>query len=166
MRITGDRTLLRISGIVIPVIMCVLLLSAALSSERDLNSLKSRQKELSLLKEEYLLLKGRVDSVEGKKSLSQVKGIVQAVDELLLPMGLKQKIKSVKPTGVKELKDATEEEAEVHIEKADMNETVNIFYKIENAPMALSVKKAVIKTSFENPAYVNITMVLALIRQK
>jgi hypothetical protein len=79
---------------------------------------------------------------------------------------LKQKVKSVKPTATREIKDAVEEEAEVLVEKADMNEVINILYKIETAPFALSMRKATIKTSFENPSYLTITMTIALIRQK
>lgn len=122
--------------------------------------------ELLLVKDEFLSLKNRMDAIEGKRSLSKVEGIVQAIDQVFLPLGLKQKVRSVKPTGTREIKDAIEEEAEIQVEKVDMNEMVNIFYKIENVPMALSIKKSTIKTSFENPALLHITMTIALIKTK
>ena len=47
-----------------------------------------------------------------------------------------------------------------------MNEMVNMLYKIENAPMALSLKRVNIRTAFEDPALLNISMTLSLIRNK
>jgi hypothetical protein len=148
------------------VLLCLLALNLSLSLKKEVKGLKERRQELLVLKDEILVLKSGVDAVEVKKSLSKVKGIVQAVDEIFLSIGLKQKVKSVKPTATREIKDAVEEEAEVLVEKADMNEVINILYKIETAPFALSMRKATIKTSFENPSYLTITMTIALIRQK
>jgi hypothetical protein len=81
-------------------------------------------------------------------------------------MGLNQKVKSVKSIGVREKKYGIEEEAELQIEKVNMNEVTNILYRIENAPMVLSIKKATIKTSFDNPSLLNITMTIGLIKPK
>lgn len=166
MKITAGGRRLAAACIAVCVLFSAALLHMAVSSERALRDLKSRHDELNLLKGEYLALKGRVESVEAKKSLTHAKGIVQAVDEVFLPLGLKQKVKSIKATGVRDVKDAVEEEAEIQIERVDMNEAVNILYRFENAPMALPVRKAVLKASFDNPAHLNITMTVALIRNK
>lgn len=47
-----------------------------------------------------------------------------------------------------------------------MNEMANIFYRIEHAPMILTVKKATIKQSFENPELLNITLDLSFLKTK
>lgn len=47
-----------------------------------------------------------------------------------------------------------------------MNEMVNIFYRIENAPMILTIKKATVKKSFENPELLNISLVLSFLNPK
>lgn len=166
MRKTVNGKALACGAVITASIVCAFLFNLSYRSGKELENLKSRSKEIALLRDEYLSLKAKVDSVEGRKNLTQVRGIVQAVEEVFLSAGLKQKLKSVKPTGVKELKDAVEEEADVHAEKVDINEAVNIFYRIENAPAAISIKKTVIKTSFDSPALLNITMTLALIKQK
>jgi hypothetical protein len=119
-----------------------------------------------VLANEYAGLKTTVDSVEGKKSLTKVEGIVQAVDEVFKSIGLSQRVKSVKSTGTRERKFASEEEADVSVEKVTMNEMVNILYRIETAPMILSVKKTSIKMSFDNPSLLNVTMTVSLIRPK
>lgn len=166
MRLRIERRLLVAGGIAISVMLCILALKTYSSLGKDLRNLKNQRQELLLLKDEFLSLKSRIDAVEGKRSLTKVEGIVQAVDEIFLPLGLKGKVKSVKPTGTKETKEATEEEAEVQLERVDMNEMVNIFYRIENVPLTLSIKKATIKTSFEHPTHLNITMTIALIKLK
>ena len=167
MRLKIERRLFLMAiGFAVSVVLCILALNVSSSLKDDLRNLKAVQREFLALKDEFLSLKNRINAVEERKSLTKVEGIVQAVDEIFLPLGLKNKVKSVKPTGTKELKDSIEEEAEVLVEKVDMNEMVNIFYKIENAPMIISIKKATIKTSFENPALLNIVMTISLVKPK
>ncbi|MDH5202830.1 MAG: hypothetical protein OEZ31_03630 [Nitrospirota bacterium] len=166
MRLKVDRRLFIAGSIAVTVILCIFLVSISLSLKKDLGNLKTQQKELFLINDEFMSLKNRVDAVENKKSLAKIEGIVQATDEVFQPLGLKKKVKSVKPTGTKDLKETIEEEAEVQVEKVDMNEMVNIFHKIENSPFILSVKKTTIKTSFENPSLLDITMTIALVKPK
>jgi uncharacterized protein YoxC len=161
-----DRNVFAISGIALLFILCVVLFEVSLSLKKDRDDLRSRQREMLVLANEYAGLKTTVDSVEGKKSLTKVEGIVQAVDEVFKSIGLSQRVKSVKSTGTRERKFASEEEADVSVEKVTMNEMVNILYRIETAPMILSVKKTSIKMSFDNPSLLNVTMTVSLIRPK
>lgn len=154
------------AGVAAFVILLIVLVNLASSLRRDLGNVKAQQKELLQLRDEFLSLKNRVEAVERKKSLTKVEGVVQAVDQVFQPLGLKQKVKSVKPTSRKEMKDLVEEEAEVQIEKVNMNEMVNILYKMENAPMILTLKRTTVKTTFENPSHLNLILTLALIREK
>jgi general secretion pathway protein M len=161
-----DRNVLTISGIVFLFIVCVILFEVSLSLKRERDTLRSQQTEMLFLAGEYAGLKNIVASVEAKKSSTKVEGIVQAVDEVFKSMGLSQKVKSVKSTGTREKKYASEEEAQVSVEKVTMNEMVNILYRIENAPMILSVGKTSVKTAFDNPSLLNITMTVGLIKPK
>src|SRR5512142_547731 len=97
---TDGKTLL-IIGIVLLFVGSVALLEISMSLKRQSSILRSRQKEMLLLSQEYTGLKSIVGSVEARKSLTKVEGIVQAVDEIFKSIGLQQKIKSVKSTGVK-----------------------------------------------------------------
>lgn len=150
-------------GAGICIVFCIVFLNFSLSLKGDLRNLKAQQSELYALKEECLSVKGRIEAVEGKRSLTKAEGIVQAFDEVLRSLGLRQKLKYVKPLGTRKMEGAREEEAEVEIENVSMNETINILYKIENAPTILSIRKASFRTSFENPGVLNITMSIALI---
>lgn len=155
-----------IAAIVVSLVLGILLVNMSLSLKKERAESRSRQKEISLLKGEFERLKGVVDSVEGKKSLIKVEGIVQAVDEVFRSLGLSRNVRSVKPLGAKEKKYTIEEEAEIQVEKVNMNEMTNIFYKIENNPMVLSIKKTTIKTSFDSPNLLNLTITVDLVKPK
>lgn len=118
------------------------------------------------LKDEFILLRNKIDSLERKKKLIKIKGIMPAVDDVVSSLGLKNRIKSVKPLGSKDISGDVEEEAEVVLEKLSMNEAVNLFYRIENAPMLLVLKSARIKTAFEAPDLLNLTLVISLVYEK
>jgi len=151
---------------VVLIIVVIITLNVYSSSKKELKKLKSEQMEMAVLKEEFLSIKRMVDAVESKKALTKVEGVVQAVDEVFQPLGLKGKVKSVKPAGARETKDSIEEYADVQVEKVNMNEIVNVFYKVENVPLILSVKRAAIKTSFENPELFNLTITLSFVKPK
>ncbi len=166
MNLKTDRKTIVIAGIALLFICCAVLFEISLTLKRQNNSLRSRQKEMLILSQEYSGVKNVVSAAEARKSLTKVEGIVQAVDEIFKSMGLQQKVKSVRSAGMKEKKYASEEEADVSVEKVTMNELVNILYRMENAPMILSVRRTSIKTSFENPSLLNITMTIGLIKPK
>lgn len=136
------------------------------ASREDTGRLKTRLNELLVLDSEYKDLKKRINTIEQRKSLTKVSGITQALDDILTSLDLKGKMKSMKALGSREIKGGTEESAEVRIEKLDMNELVNLFYKMENAPMILSIKKAAIKKSFEKPELLDITLTLTLFMER
>lgn len=162
-----DKRLIYISsGLILFVVIAVYGINLLSSERRELKLLNDQRKEMLILKDEYVSLKKRIDSAESRKDLSSAQGIVQAADEVFQSIGLKDKVKTVKSTNRRDMKEGTEEEAELLIEKVSMNEMVNIFYKIENAPMILTIKKAAIKKSFENPELLNVSLTLSFLKMK
>jgi hypothetical protein len=132
-------------------------------SERELAALQARSEEFSNLIDEYNKLKVQVSAIDGKRSLSKISSIIQAVDEVLLSLGIKEKMKSLKGIGGRDFGGrVNEESAEVQMEKVAVNELMHVFYKIENAPMPLSIKKVSIKKSFAFPELLDITMTISL----
>lgn len=155
-----------ISGSIIFIIILTISINLLSSERRELEMLKNQRREMMTLKEDFLSLRQRINAVEGKKNLSNVRGVIQAVDEVFSSVGLKDKVKTVKSAGKKEIRDGFEEEADIYLEKVTMNEMINIFYKIENAPMVLTVKKAVVKKSFENPELLNVSLSISFLKTK
>jgi hypothetical protein len=154
------------SGLIIFVIIIAFAINLLSHETGERRRLLEQRKEMLALRDEYLFHKKRITAVENKKNLSSIQGIIQAVDEVFLSIGLKDKIKTVKSTGKRDIKDGTEEEAELQVEKVNMNEMINIFYRIENVPMILTIKRAAIKKSFENPELLNITLTLSFLKTK
>ncbi len=154
------------AGLIILLIFITGIIIALSAARGELERLRSQHNEMVLLKDEFLSLKTRIDTIERKKNLMKINGVIPAVDEVFSSLGLKNRIKSIKPSGTKEMSGSIEEEAEVLAEKLSMNEMVNLFYKIENAPMLLVLKKVNIKTSFEKPDLLNLTIVISLVHEK
>ncbi len=133
------------------------------ASSRELSQLKTRFTEFSILSAEYRSLKEQVGSIEQKRFLTNTSGIAQALDDAFLSLGVKGKMKSIKGIGGREIKgQLNEETAEVQMEKVNMNELVNIFYKLENAPLLLSIQKVALKKSFDKPDLLDVTVTVSL----
>ncbi|HVO66921.1 MAG TPA: hypothetical protein VMT12_10595 [Syntrophales bacterium] len=133
------------------------------AAEKELAELNSKYQEFSALSNKFRSLKASVNAIEQKKTLTKTNSITQAIGDISLSLGIKEKIKSVKLTGTKKVIDQmSEESAEIQMEKLNMSELVHMLYKIENAPMILAVKRVVIKKSFENPELLDVTMALSL----
>jgi len=162
-----NRRIISFSAVLISFLILAALGIKMLSSQtKELHQLQGQRKEMAVLRDEYLSLQQKIQTVENRKNLTNVQGVLQAVDEVFSSVGLKDKVKTVKNTGKRETKDGIEEEADVSVEKVTMNEMVNIFYRIDHAPMILTIKKVTVKQSFENPELLNITLMLSFLKTK
>lgn len=162
-----NRRIISFSAVLISFLILAALGIKMLSSQtKELHQLQGQRKEMAVLRDEYLSLQQKIQTVENRKNLTNVQGVLQAVDEVFSSVGLKDKVKTVKNTGKRETKDGIEEEADVSVEKVTMNEMVNIFYRIDHAPMILTIKKVTVKQSFENPELLNITLMLSFLKIK
>jgi type II secretory pathway component PulM len=133
------------------------------AAEKELSELTARYHEFSTLTNKYRSLRASVNAIEQKKTLTKTNSITQAIGDISLSLGIKEKMKSIKLTGTKKIVDQmSEESAEIQMEKLNMSELINLFYKIENAPMILAIKKVAIKKSFENPELLDTTMSVSL----
>lgn len=156
------RTTVVLAGCaLLAVVIAAFSLNALSRANKEIASLKLQLEETSVLKNEYLSLSQKLKAVEGRRKLTNVQGIVQAVDEIFNSLGLKGKIKSVKPL---DAKDPQEERAEVSVGGVDMNEMVNILYRTENSPMLLVIREINLKTSFQDPTLLDMTMTLSFIK--
>ncbi len=153
-----------LSGILTVISLVAFALKYISDGKKQVKVLQEQYNEILFLKEEFNALKQKINTVESKKDLSNVQGIIEAVEEIFSSIGLKNKLKTIKSSGSRETKDGIEEEADIFIEKVNMNELINIFYRIENAPMILTIKKTTIKKSFENPELLNISLTISFLK--
>lgn len=133
------------------------------ASSRELSQLKTRFMEFSILSAEYRSLKEQIGSIEQKRFLTKTSGIAQVLDDAFLSLGVKGKMKSIKGIGGREIEgQLNEETAEFQMEKVDLNELVNIFYKLEKTPLLLSIQKVSLKKSFEKPDLLDVITTVSL----
>ena len=156
----------RIFAVALLVVLFILIIPVLLWErvvEKELSELTAKYQEYSVLSNKYISLKASVDAVEQKKALTKTNSITQAIGDISVSLGIKEKMKSVKLTGAKKVIDQmNEESAEILMEKLNMTELVHLLYKIENAPMILAIKRVVIKKSFENPDLLDVTMAVSI----
>jgi hypothetical protein len=162
-----SRSSIPVATIFLLFILIIPLLIMQRTSRKEVDTLKSKRNELAVLTAEFSGLKRQVDVVEQKTASVQAKGIANVLDGIVSSLGIKGKLRSVKGLGSREIKGPmTEESAEVQLERVSMNEMVNMFYRIGEAPVILSVKRATMKKSFENPELLDVTMTIALFTRK
>lgn len=148
--IASDRFLLVVAllSLVILSITAITYFSAR-NLERRNRTLKKSIHEIESLRENVLNLKGIVESKEKKIGLTEVKGIVPVLEQMINDLNIKAK--AIKPLGRRTLGEFSEEEAELQVEGIDLNRIVNLLYRIENSPIPLKITDTSITSTFENP---------------
>jgi translation initiation factor 1 (eIF-1/SUI1) len=157
------KNIVMLAGFVAAVAIIILLLGKLSAAGDRLSSLTEMHEEVLRFRDEHRATDERLKRFEGRKNLTSVQGLAHAVDEIFEPLGLKGKVKSLKHLGSKE---NAVEKAEVTVQGVDMNEMVNFLYAHENTAMPLTIKKINIRTSFENPERLNVTMTLSFIKSE
>ena len=157
-------------GLAASFILFALIIPAALwsrSSAKGLMALEERSREFTSLAVEFKAVKAKVDALEKKASVSRPAGLAQAVHDMSSSIGLKDKVKTIKSLGVRDVKDGMSgERAEVRLERLSMNELVNLFYKFEEAPMLVSIESVNVKKTFDSPEHLDVLMTIDLFIKK
>lgn len=79
--------------------------------------------------------------------------------------GIKGKSTRVTPMKGEERGGFLEDAAEVKIEGLTANEAVNLLHRLEKGTRPLIVKKALLRTRFDDPSRLDLTLTVALLRQ-
>ena len=160
--ILSDRRTLIAAAIAIALAVYALIaFISAKNLEIKNNELTAQLKEMSALGKEFIYIKNIVESKEKKIGLTNVNSVVSALEQMLNSMGLKAKV--IKPLEKKQIREFTEEDAEIEIENIDLNNIINLLYKIENSPVPMKIKSADMKSSFENPNVFTLGLTTSLI---
>lgn len=160
--IFSDRyTLITVTAAILIAIFTFITFISANKVERGNGKLKNQLTEMQMLREELIHIKDIVESKEKKIGLTEVSGVVSALEQMLNTLGLEAKV--IKPLEKKRIKEFKEEDAELQIENIDLNKIVNLLYRIENSPVPIKIKNATIKTTFENPNIFILNLTASLI---
>jgi len=84
--------------------------------------------------------------------------------KIIETIGIKGTSSKVTPLKGDERGGFTEDSAEVKVEGLSLNEAVNLLFRLENGSRPVLVKKANLKTRFDNPAHLDLTLTIALLK--
>jgi len=138
------------------------------SFQKERKMFRMKLVEFSLLSQEYDSLKGQIDVIEGRLPVGGVGGgIAGALEDVASSLGLREKVKSVKVLGSRGITETlTEETAEVQVERLNMNEFVQMIYRLREAQTPVLLKRATAKKVFENPDLLDLSITVALYSKK
>ncbi|NMC73760.1 MAG: general secretion pathway protein GspM [Geobacteraceae bacterium] len=153
-------------GVGISLVLLFLILMTA-ANER-ISALEKKRKgreadlvEMMALKHRYLAAKaesqqfaGRLASAGGDDSPAKV------IEEI----GIKGKSSRITPLKSEERGGFMEDAAEVKIEGVTANEAVNLLYRLEKGDRPVLVKKANLKTRFDDPSRLDLVLTIALLK--
>lgn len=150
--------------------LLILLLVNAFDKIRELELKEAAQKktlaDLTVLAGELGKLNGAVESFSGRLAVSETsQDIIPLLDELFGSLGMTKSVKEMRPGESKRAEGFLESAADIEIERTDLNHAVNLVYRIKNHPALLKIGSLRIKTDFQNPDMLNISMSVSLIRQ-
>jgi general secretion pathway protein M len=153
-------------GIGISLFLLVLILFTTLNERISVLEKKRKAREHDLvemmtLKRQFLSVKrssqrfaGRLAGVRGDDSPAKI------IEEI----GIKGKSSKITPLKTEERGGFTEDSAEVKLDGLSLNEAVNLLYRLEKGSRPVLVKKANLKTRFDDPSQLDLTLTIALLK--
>jgi general secretion pathway protein M len=84
--------------------------------------------------------------------------------KIIEEIGIKGKNSQIKPVKGEEIPGYQEDAADVKVEGLSGNEAVNLIYRLEKGARPVTVKKALIKQRFDDPAKLDLSLTIALIK--
>ncbi len=120
------------------------------------------------VEEEYLKKKALIETKARKAYASDgAESAVAAIEKIGTRAGVKESLTSLKPLEEKESAGYTEKGVEVRLERIGLNQLVNLLYLIENNRGLFVIKEFSMKTRFEDPNLLDVSMkVVRLVKQK
>lgn len=85
--------------------------------------------------------------------------------KIIEEIGIKGRGSQIKPVKGDEIPGYVEDAAEVKIDGLSANEVANLIYRLEKGARPVTVKKALIKQRFDDPAKLDLSLTIALIKQ-
>jgi len=166
-RISGMDPALRLrwGGGIAALLLVLILFSAANQGIHRLEQ-KRRAREADLT--EMLKLKSRYQSLAtGGQSVVSRLAAVRPDDSparIVEETGIKGKGLQVKPLKSEEVGGFTADLADVNIDGVTANEAVNLLYRIEAGSRPVVIRKALIKTRFDDPSRLDLKLTIALLK--
>ncbi|UCH44691.1 MAG: hypothetical protein JSV11_10395 [Nitrospiraceae bacterium] len=158
----ADRVLqVMILGIFLCIIVIFTTVMYGRQMDREVESISASLTEMQSLSSTMVNLKNHVSSKEKRLGLTKTAGPVSALEKILET--LLMKASELKPLEKRKLTDFFEEDARLEITDIDLNQIVNLLYRIEQNPAPLKIKSAQLLTGFEDSSKFTLTLTVSLI---
>ena len=160
-----QTTRLRI-GIAIAVVLALAILYSAANDQVRRLAGKRQSREAALA--EMMVLRQRFrETNAGAQRLANRLSAVKADDspaKLIDEIGIKGKGSQIRPVKGDERPGMVEDAAEVKLEGLTANEAINLLHRLEKGAKPVLVKKALIRTRFDDPAKLDLSLTIALLK--
>ncbi len=117
--------------------------------------------EMLVLKQRYLEANATAQRLANRLTATQPDDTPAKVIE---EIGIKGKGTQIKPVKGEEHGGYLEDAAEVKMDGLTANETVNLLFRLEKGPRPMVIKKALLKTRFDDPSRLDLTLTVALLK--
>jgi general secretion pathway protein M len=160
-----SRTRLRLGMILAALLVVAIALSAVNSRISALEKKRSaRESDLT----EMMKLKLRYQEANaGSQRLANRLLAVRPDDspaKIVEEIGIKGRNSQIKPVKGEDIPGFVEDAADVKIEGLSANEATNLLFRLEKGPRPVTIKKALIKQRFDDPAKLDLSLTIALIK--
>jgi general secretion pathway protein M len=150
----------------ISLVLLVIILFTTLNERITVLEKKRKARENDLV--EMMALKQRFLSAKltSQRFAGRLAG-VRADDspaKIIEEIGIKGKSSKITPLKSEERGGFIEDSAEVKLDGLTLNEAVNLLYRLEKGTRPILVKKANLKIRFDNPALLDLTLTIALLK--
>lgn len=163
---TMDKDVRLRFGIGIAVILLLAIVLSGVNSRIALLTKKRTSREADIA--EMLVLKQRyLEASAASQRLANRLSATKADDspaKVFEEIGIKGKNSQIKPLKGEERPGFVEDAAEIRVEALTANEAVNLLYRLEKGTRPVLVKKALIKTRFDDPSRLDLTLTVALLK--
>jgi general secretion pathway protein M len=153
-------------GIVVALLLCLAIIFSAANERIDRlgKKLKAREAdvaEMLVLKQRYLEANNLSQRLANRMAATRPDDSPAKVIE---EIGIKGKGSQIRPIKGEERGGFLEDAAEVKIDGLTANEAVNLLYKLEKGNRPVIIKRALLKTRFDDPSRLDLTLTIALLK--
>ncbi len=117
--------------------------------------------EMLLLKQRYLEANAVAQKLTNRLAATRPD---DSPAKLIEEIGIKGKSSQIKPIKGEEGNGFVEDAIEAKLEGLSANEAVNLLYRLEKGTKPVVIKKALLKTRFDDPAKLDLTLTIALLK--
>lgn len=153
-------------GIAVAVLLALAILYSAANDQVRRLAGKRQSREAALT--EMMLLRQRYrETNAGAQKLANRLSAVKPDDtpaRVIDEIGIKGKGSQIRPVKGDERPGMVEDAADVKLEGLTANETVNLLHRLEKGTKPVIIKKGVIRSRFDDPARLDLSLTLALLK--